>query len=260
MQIKTIAFLGSKEIGHWCLSHLLSKKNELGIEVTAVLSNNRTINPEKESVPELASRHNLPLFDEPDALTDLCPDLILSVQYHRILTPEQIASAQKLAVNLHMAPLPEYRGCNQFSFAIIDRASEFGTTLHKMTPGIDAGDILFEKRFPVSDDETVLSLYEKTFEASTQLFASHLRDLLTGNFTPVSQRELARLRKTGFHMRSEIEGIKQIDLSWPEETIDRHIRATWFPPFDPPYAVVNGKKINLSPAWREELKELGITI
>lgn len=66
-----------------------------------------------------------------------------------ILNAEHIGHAKNIALNLHMAPLPEYRGCNQFSFAIADNKKEFGTTIHKMDTGIDHGNILFEKRFPI---------------------------------------------------------------------------------------------------------------
>ncbi|MBK8684503.1 MAG: hypothetical protein IPN26_05660 [Bacteroidetes bacterium] len=75
-------------------------------------------------------------------------DFLISVQYHQILNERHIQKARTLAINLHMAPLPEYRGCNQFSFAILDQYPEFGTTLHVMDERIDHGDILFEKDSP----------------------------------------------------------------------------------------------------------------
>lgn len=36
-------------------------------------------------------------------------DILFSVQYHAILTQEQIECAKEIAFNLHLAPLPEYR-------------------------------------------------------------------------------------------------------------------------------------------------------
>ncbi|NEQ51528.1 MAG: hypothetical protein F6K11_15525 [Leptolyngbya sp. SIO3F4] len=153
-----------------------------------------------------------------------------------------------------MAPLPEYRGCNQFSFAILQKAQTFGTTLHRLEAGIDSGAILAERRFHLESDTSVQALYQQTLQASRELFDAEIGNILNGRFIAVPQEELVAERGTEYHARHEIEGIKQIDLTWPEEKIDRHIRATWFPPFEPPYALKNGEKITLSPNWRNELR------
>ena len=61
-----------------------------------------------------------------------------------------------------MAPLPEYKGCNQFSFAIIDEVNEFGTTIHEIEASIDSGPIIAEKRFFINNNLWVKDLYELT--------------------------------------------------------------------------------------------------
>jgi methionyl-tRNA formyltransferase len=145
-----------------------------------------------------------------------------------------------------MAPVPEYRGANQFSFAILDRSPLFGTTLHVMSEAIDSGDILFENRFAIDPDaETAMSLYGKTLAASKDLFVSSWPKLVAGDIHPVKQSSLTD-RTRGFHLKSEINDIKEVDLAWSEEQRDRHVRACWFPPFPPPYAVVDGQKIELT--------------
>ena len=37
--------------------------------------------------------------------------------------------------------------------------------------------------------------------------------------------------------------LKKIDLDWSAEQIERHIRATYFPPFSPPFALIGNKKV-----------------
>ena len=252
--VRKVAFLGSKAIGAYCLNTLLTNREELEIDVVLVLTNNRSISSDEETVSEVANRYAIPTATRLNALFNLNElDFIISVQYHEILKQEHISKARLLAMNLHMAPLPEYRGCNQFSFAILDQAKEFGTTLHKMEPGIDDGAILAEKRFPIPDNCRVNELYELTLAASKNLFDENIKAVLNGRFTPVEQKHLIEERGTSLHFRKEMESIKEIDLSWPEEKIDRHIRATFFPPFPPPYALINGKKIELTPNWRNEI-------
>jgi hypothetical protein len=61
------------------------------------------------------------------------------------------------------------------------------------------------------------------------------------------------MRAHNFHLRSEVNNIKKIDSNWPDEKIDRYVRATYFPPFPPPFTIINGNKIELSLNWRNEI-------
>ena len=94
--------------------------DQLDYEITAVLTNDRKLNTDSETVVELAKTHEIPIvpnlseFQKLDAF-----DIAISVQYHAILNKIHLDKAKRFNVNLHMAPLPEYRGCNQFSFALI---------------------------------------------------------------------------------------------------------------------------------------------
>ena len=252
-----IVFLGSKEVGAACFQHLLSQAKKLNIEVIGVLTNNRKLSAENNStsVASLAEKHQITILKSQEDLFHLEEqiDLLLSVQYHEILAAKTLQLAQKAAINLHMAPLPDYRGCNQFSFAIIDQAKEFGTTLHLMTPGIDDGHIIAEKRWPLADDITVSDLYNKTLQESIELFERSLETIVTGDLNPVPQEHYNKIRPSHFHLRNEITALKEINLAWSDEKIDRYVRATYFPPFDPPYAIKNGKKIALSLNWKEDL-------
>lgn len=247
-KLKTVVFLGGKSIGYYCLATLLKQAKALGLEVVAVLSNSASQLNTAGTVESLAEAHHIPLLAHEDELLQLPKvDFLISVQYHRILKKEHLKRAKQAAVNLHMAPLPEYRGCNQFSFAIVDQAKVFGTTIHLMQAGVDNGAILFEKRFKIPAEIFVKELYAKTEKASKQLFEKSLPALIAGDYTPVPQSSLVAKRGTQFILRKDIDKIKCIDLAWPEEKIARHIRATYFPPFEPPYTLIQGEKYYLQP-------------
>ena len=256
--MKKVVFLGSKEVGTECFRELLTRVKQESVEVLAVLSNNRVIDQSSAhySVAQLAEDHQIPLLHDQSELLEIKEqiDFIISVQYHQILSAEVLSLAKVAAINLHMAPLPDYRGCNQFSFAIIDNAKEFGTTLHLMTPGIDNGDIISEKRWSLPANIDVKSLYEKTLKESIQLFKDSIDAILEGTISPTPQKNFKAIRPSHFHLRREINAIKEIDLSWSDEKIDRYVRATFFPPFDPPFAIKNGKKVNLTLNWKKDLE------
>ncbi len=245
MPKKKLVFLGSKPIGYECLAYLTSQKDKLDVEITGLLTQARKEFGNAHDLNALAEEHGIPALASLDQLPDC--DILYSVQYHQVLKPEHIKKASEIAVNLHMAPLPEYRGANQFSFAILEEKQEFGTTIHKIDQRIDHGDILFQKRFPIPENCWVNDLYQLTYKASLNLFQQTLGHLITGNYKLVPQDALVGKFGTSLHYRKEMAAIKQIDLNWTKEKIERHIRATFMPGFEPPYCFINGKKVHLTP-------------
>lgn len=240
--MKKIVFMGSKDIGYECLEQLVYQEKQLGYELIGVLTNKRG-----RKVADFCNEHNIRIIHDLDEYLAIgtC-DIAISVQYHEILKLEHIENAKEIIVNLHMAPLPEYRGCNQFSFAIIDGQAEFGTTLHRLEEGVDTGAIICERRFPIPPNCWVDDLYRITFDESVKLFKQVLPDLVSGSYHLTPQELFLNKRATSCHSRREIEEIKQIDLDWTKDKIEKHVRATSMPGFEPPYTIVNNKRIHFN--------------
>lgn len=207
-----------------------------------------------EAFSSLLDGKNVLVLSEPDELLNLEYDILISVQYDRILKQKHLDVAKEINVNLHMAPLPEYRGCNQFSFAILDQKKEFGTSLHLMTPEADAGDLLFERRFKMGQDEWVQNLFERTVSESKLLFSEHFQDLLAGAYSPIPQKDLIHERGSTFHLRKEIGDVKQLDATWSIERQKLHFRASFFPPFEPPVLIDGEERKKLDMNWYESLE------
>jgi methionyl-tRNA formyltransferase len=219
----------------------------LGVEVKGVLARQRKEFGTGADVARLSMEHHVPVLH---SLHEVPPcDIIYSVQYHQLLKQETIDKAAQIAVNLHMAPLPEYRGCNQFTMALLDGRQEFGTTIHQIDARIDHGDVLFQQRFPVPDDCWVQDLYDLTYEASVALFKHTLPALICGEYSPTPQAALEAQFGTSLHYRKEIAGLKEIDLGWDADKIARYVRATSMPGFEPPYALIGNRKVYLTPTY-----------
>lgn len=243
--MKSVVFLGSKPVGYRCFKDILERQADLQFSVAGLLTQSRQEFAGDHDLASLAAAYGVPVLTAPDALP-AC-DVLYSVQYHKILTPGQLAKARLRAVNLHMAPLPEYRGANQFSYALLDGKTEFGTTIHLMDPRIDHGDILFQKRFPIPAGCWVADLYEQTVEASVALFRDTLGAVLGEELPGIPQAQLETQYGTALHFKNEMAQLKEIDLSWPADRIERQLRATYMPGFEPPYAWVAGRKVHLVP-------------
>ena len=238
---KEVVFLGSKPVGAACFEILLRNATALGYRVVAVGTQARKEFFEEQSVTALALREGLPLLDNDDAIPPC--DLIISVQHHHILSAATLAKARQAAINLHMAPLPEYRGTNQFSYAIMEGRTEFGTTLHLMDARIDHGDILFQRRFPIPKECWIADLYDLTVHYSVAMFEACLPSLIRGDYEPLPQRHAPGAEGSTLHYRDEINELKNIPAGLDAAAFSRRLRATAMPGFEPPYSIIAGRKV-----------------
>ena len=247
--MKRILFLGSKPIGFLCFEYLVTHAQDLNIEIAGVLSNDNTRFGVEYSVKALSKKCRIPFIEELDDILEMEDiDFLVSVQYHRILKEQHIAVANVMAINLHMAPLPEYRGCNQFSFALYNGENIFGTTLHRLEKGIDSGDIIFERRFQIPADCDVKTLYDITFESSVQLFKDRMGAIFKGDYELTSQESLLDRRKTNLYYRKDISTLKQIPLNEEDKAeLELRVKSTSMPGFEPPYINVGEKKYYIIP-------------
>ncbi len=240
---RKVVFLGSKRIGWLCLEELWQRRDELDIDLVQIGTNPNRKDEYHEKIVAFAKNNSIALIQNDAQIQD--NDFLLSVQYHNILTADILQRSHFLAANLHMAPLPEYRGCNQFSFAILDQKTEFGTSLHIMDPQIDHGDLLAQRRFSIAQDIWVEELYRRTESESVLLWKENLGPMLSMELKAIPQSTLEGEYGSKLHYRSEMNSIKKLDLLWPEEKIMRHIRASYMPGFPGPYFMIDGQKVEV---------------
>lgn len=130
-------------------------------------------------------------------------DIFISVLYDKIV-PLDYLRHLKGAFNFHPGILPEYRGAATFSWAIINGEEEVGITLHEIDEGIDSGDIIAIRRFPI--EETA----EKTFSTAENvifaMFCEWLPKLLEGPITASAQDE-SRAR---IYYRKDLDKVKDV--------------------------------------------------
>lgn len=91
------------------------------------------------------------------ALADAgCGLLLCGGYYYRLPVREDM-----YMVNIHPALLPVGRGAWPMPVTILRGLSESGVTFHRMTAGLDEGDILLQERLDVDPGETLESLTAK---------------------------------------------------------------------------------------------------
>lgn len=120
-------------------------------------------------------------------LTDGALDHLFSVRNPWILSPQELAMVKGLAVNFHDSLLPRYAGMHATTWALLHGEPAHGITWHEVTPGIDAGRVLAQRRLAVSPQDTAFTLNTRCFDAAAEAFDQLLDDLLQRAWRPAPQ-------------------------------------------------------------------------
>lgn len=112
------------------------------------------------------------------AVVQSSPDCVVVSSYDRIL-PSRILGRCRF-VNVHYAPLPEYRGRANVNWAIINGEPETAITIHVMAPGLDAGNILYQQKVPIGPDDAVGDLYTKLNEVQREILGETISHYISG--------------------------------------------------------------------------------
>lgn len=259
-----IVFMGTPEIAATVLGKLLSD----GHEVAAVFTREDkpkgrggTLTPPPVKV--LAESKGISVF-QPKTLRDegvldslklLAPDMIAVVAYGRILPPEVLSVAPYGCVNLHVSLLPKYRGAAPMQRAVMNGDRETGVTTMLMNEGLDTGDILLVRRFPIGERDTFETVHDTSAAIGGDLLSETLTRLCAGNITPAKQDE------SGASYAAKIEKSDQLlDFTLPAKALDCRIRGLY--PFPLAYTrTSDGRLLKIVSAIpTEECGEAGTVI
>jgi methionyl-tRNA formyltransferase len=185
--MKTV-FFGNHLYGHHALAALLEEKLKPSLVVANIRRGGET--PWYPSVVELADANGIDVIQvnkiEPGSepyqrIAATAPDLFIVASYRNLIAPELLALPPCGAVNLHMAPLPKYRGAHPENWAIINGETEMGYTVHYLDSGIDSGDVIRQQAVPILPEDTILSLTFKLAAAGPAMLVDVVRDLMAGH-------------------------------------------------------------------------------
>ena len=85
-------------------------------------------------------------------------DLFVVCDYGQILSADTLRLSRCGGINLHASLLPKYRGAAPINWAIYHGDTETGVTVIHMTPELDAGPCLVQRRVSIDPDESAEQL------------------------------------------------------------------------------------------------------
>lgn len=163
--------------------------------------------------------------DHVDEIRELRPDVVFVVGFSQII-PQALLDVPPLGViGFHSALLPGRRGCSPLIWAVVDGLTETGVTMFYMDAGIDTGDVIDTRSFPIDPDDYAADVLGKADDATIDLLRAHLDDVLDGTAPRTSQRGAP---STYTRRRTPADG--EIDWSRPAQEIVDLVRA-----LAPPY-------------------------
>ena len=110
-------------------------------------------------------------------------DLIVLAGFLSILNKEFCDSFSGKIINIHPSLLPKFGGKGMWGHHVHEAVlkageKESGATVHFVTPGIDEGEIIFQKSFPVDKDETTETLAIKIHEIEFEILPKAINNVL----------------------------------------------------------------------------------
>lgn len=111
-----------------------------------------------------------------ETVEKLNPDLVLSVGFMRILSPQFVSRFK--VMNTHPALLPLYPGAHAVRDALAAGAVETGTTVHWVDEGVDTGPVIRQRAVQILAGDDEASLHERIKAVERELIVEVLRDFL----------------------------------------------------------------------------------
>ena len=172
-----IIFLGTPDFAVASLKALVEANMPVVAVVTAPdrkKGRGQTVIP--SPVKEFAVKHELPVLQptnlkDPAFIEELAgynANLQIVVAFRML--PEVVWNMPKLGTfNLHASLLPDYRGAAPINWAIINGESVTGVTTFFLKHEIDTGEIIFQEKEQITEEDTVASLYDRLMARGAHL-------------------------------------------------------------------------------------------
>jgi methionyl-tRNA formyltransferase len=167
-------------------------------------------------------------------------DVLLNIHSLYVINEDILRAPKMGSFNLHPGPLPRFAGRNPVCWALYLGEKTHGVTLHRMTPEVDAGPIVYQSIFPIQETDTGLSVSLRCIQEGLRMVSRLLQTLAAQVTLPELPQNAAQRqwleRKVPQHGR--------IIWSLPAQQVLNFVRACNFSPFLSPWGhprTFNGK-------------------
>lgn len=247
-----VVFMGATKFSEVLLRHLLDS----GIDVRLILtipeefhisySSEKVRNYNYADLAPVAKKHDIPccevdsvpgrkMGDYAELIAGLGVDVILSLGWYYMVPRRLRELARYGAWGIHASLLPRYAGGAPLVWAIIKGEIEAGVTLFRFEDGVDDGDIITQRAFPIAFEDTIQQVYQKATACSQDILLEALQQPERISFQAQEKKCIEV-----FPQRKPEDGL--VDLSRPAVEIYNFIRAQTRP-YPGAFSFIKGMRI-----------------
>ena len=153
-------------------------------------------------------------------------NLFVSMSYNQIFKKKILSLPEFKTINCHAGKLPFYRGRNILNWALINDEKEFGITVHYVDVGIDTGDIILQRSYPITDDDSYSTLLNKSYIECARILCDSISLIISNNINIIKQQSIDEV---GSYMRKRVEGDEILSWNQSSRQIFNFVRALSHP-------------------------------
>ncbi len=127
--------------------------------------------------------------DVTNSLATFKPDLFVTACYGQKLPASTLALPTHGSLNIHPSVLPRWRGADPVPWTIIAGDAQTGVTISLVTDTFDSGDIVAQKKIPVTDHDMPDTLRTNLFTIGAELLMETLPTYIKGNSELIPQKK-----------------------------------------------------------------------
>jgi methionyl-tRNA formyltransferase len=245
-----VVFMGTPEFAGPALDALIHSEHEIvGVFAQPDEPAGRGRSVVSPPVKKLALQHRLTVHQPPslrgscelDRLASLRPDVVVIAAYGKILPESFLRVPPRGCLNIHASLLPRHRGPSPIAAAILAGDEVTGVTIMMVTPVMDTGPILSQRRIPILPNDTTGSLSQKLSGLGADLLMETLPQWLEGRLVPQPQDND---QATYCKMIFKEDGL--MDWRRPAVELWREVRA--FQPWPGGYTTWQGRTVKITEA------------
>lgn len=209
---------------HRTLDKLLKNKNvNIAFICTRHDRNDEVlISKSKENNIICLNSSNINSDDFVEYLNSFNCDLFISMSFNQIFKKKILELPKLGSINCHAGKLPFYRGRNVLNWAIINDEKEFGITIHYIDEGIDTGDIILQKCFPITDEDDYGTILNKAYLECANLLSEVVGKFIISNVTSYPQ---SSIHPVGFYCHGRKDGDEYLNWNQTSREIFNFVRA-----------------------------------
>ncbi|MFT5912753.1 MAG: methionyl-tRNA formyltransferase [Paraglaciecola sp.] len=180
---------------------------------------------------------NLKAPDFVDELRSLNVDLQVVVAFRML--PQIVWAMPTIGTfNLHGSLLPKYRGAAPIHWAVINGETETGVTTFFLQHKIDTGDVIFQEKMSIGEEDTTGEVHDKMMELGAATILKTVKVIEDGSYTLQPQND-----EIATHAPKIFRETCEINFNQPTKKVHNFIRG--MSPFPVAWTTLEEKQLKI---------------